>query len=79
MTVVLDSLYFIFRYIPFWTIPVMMICVQFGVIYWVKQVRWVSYTLFGITGFCGLLLIYYIYAGSPDNSARILDDLIRYF
>ncbi|MCF8057688.1 MAG: hypothetical protein K9K67_00215 [Bacteriovoracaceae bacterium] len=79
MNLVLDTLYFIFRYIPFWSIPLMMIFTQFGYVYWIKDVRWVAYVFYGIAASCGLFLIYYIFAGSPDNSARILDDLIRNF
>jgi hypothetical protein len=54
-----------------------MIFIQFGYIYWIKDVRWVAQVFYGIAAICGLFLIYYIYAGSPDNSARILDSFIR--
>jgi hypothetical protein len=79
MTIILDTLYFFFRYIPFWAIPLFMICMQFGYIYWVKEVRWVAYALYAAAGTCALFLVYYIYAGSPDDSARILSDAIRSF
>jgi dolichyl-phosphate-mannose--protein O-mannosyl transferase len=79
MTIVLDTLYFLFRYIPFWAIPLLMISMQFGYIYWIKEVREASYVLYSFAAICGFFLIYYIYAGSPDNSARILDDAIRNF
>jgi len=72
-----DTLFFIFRYIPFWSIPLGMICAQFGYIYWVKEMRRLSYSFYVTGGICFIALIYYIYSGSPDNSARILDDLFR--
>lgn len=55
----------------------MLICIQFAIIFWVKEVFYISYILYGVTAICGLFLIYYIYAGSPDNAAKILDDLLR--
>jgi hypothetical protein len=67
------------RYTPFWAIPLMMMSMQFGYMYWIKEVRWISYVLYSCAGVCGLFLAYYIYAGSPDNSARIFDDAIRAF
>ena len=72
-----DTLFFIFRYIPFWSIPLGMICGQFGYIYWIKEIRYVSYALYSVGALCFVALVYYIYAGSPDNSARILDNLFR--
>jgi len=74
---ILDALFFIFRYIPFWSIPLGLTCAQFAYIYWIKEVLWVSYTLYETAGICFVALIYYIYAGSPDNSARILDNILR--
>tara|TARA_Y100000296_G_C5037528_1_gene188076 strand:+ start:32 stop:271 length:240 start_codon:yes stop_codon:yes gene_type:complete len=72
-----DILFFIFRYIPFWTIPLGMICLQFGYIYWIKEIRWISYTFYGTGLICAILLGYYIYAGSPDNSAHFLNLLFE--
>ncbi|MAF78696.1 MAG: hypothetical protein CME60_11065 [Halobacteriovoraceae bacterium] len=72
-----DTLFFIFRYIPFWSIPLGMISLQFGYIYWIKEIRWVSYSFYATGFICFLFLSYYIYAGSPDDSARILDNLFR--
>lgn len=77
MAAFMDVVFFIFRYIPFWSIPIMMILIQFGYVYWVKEVRWVAMVFYGGAAFCGLFLIYYLYAGSPDNSARMLDEFIR--
>ncbi|MCR9203728.1 MAG: hypothetical protein NXH75_04060 [Halobacteriovoraceae bacterium] len=73
----LDALFFLFRYIPFWTIPIIMICAQFGYVYWVKEVRNIAWILYSVAMVNGIFLIYYVYAGSPENSARILDELIR--
>jgi hypothetical protein len=75
----MDVIFFIFRYIPFWSIPIMMILIQFGYVYWVKEVRWVAMVFCCGAAFCSFFLIYYIYAGSPDNSARMLDNFIRNF
>jgi hypothetical protein len=72
-----DTLFIIFRYIPFWSIPLGMICAQFGYIYWIKEIRIISYGFYAAGFICFLFLVYYIYAGSPDNSARILDHIFR--
>ena len=38
----MDVLYFILRYTPFWAVPLMLICLQYGYIYWLKSIRKVS-------------------------------------
>ncbi|MEC7275621.1 MAG: hypothetical protein VXV96_04805 [Bdellovibrionota bacterium] len=77
MTAIFDTLYFLFRYIPFWSIPCIIICMQFGYIYWIKEVRWVSYVFFSSAFVNFLFLVYYIIAGSPERSAQWLDDAVR--
>lgn len=54
-----------------------MICGQFGYIYWIKEARDIAKTMYYIVAVNFIFLIYYIYAGSPDNSAKILDDFIN--
>lgn len=66
----LDSFLFVLRYIPFWAIPGLMIAIQFGYMYWLKDVPRAAYVCGGIAGVCGLFIIYYLWAGTPDNSAQ---------
>ncbi|GAB4021357.1 MAG: hypothetical protein Fur0010_24370 [Bdellovibrio sp.] len=68
--ILLDSFLFLLRYIPFWAIPVMMISIQFGYMYWLKEVPRAAYVCVVVAAICSLFIIYYLWAGTPDNSAQ---------
>ncbi|MCP4914276.1 MAG: hypothetical protein GY909_14280 [Oligoflexia bacterium] len=76
---VLDIIFFIVKYIPFWSVPSIMIGLQFGYIYWLKDVFHLAYAFYSLAGFSLLSIIYYIYAGSPEKAVSILDNMIRNF
>lgn len=71
-----DAIYFIVRYIPFWSIPLLLICAQFAYIYWLKEVMWVAAVLGSVCVFCLIALAYYIFAGSPHDAAGLIRDTI---
>ncbi|OFZ48380.1 MAG: hypothetical protein A2381_09135 [Bdellovibrionales bacterium RIFOXYB1_FULL_37_110] len=72
----LEIILFIFRYIPFWTIPIMIIALEFTYIYWLKSYARVSYFFGSISFICLLFIIYYFLAGSPDRSSSIIANLL---
>lgn len=71
-----DPIYFIVRYIPFWSIPSLLIFAQFAYIYWLKEVKWVAIVFATASVFCFLALIYYVLAGSPHDAAGLIRDNI---
>jgi len=71
-----DWIYFIVRYIPFWSVPLFLISAQFGHIYWLKEVRWITIIFASICVICFISLIYYMFAGSPHDAAGLIRDTI---
>ena len=76
---ILDIIFFVVKYIPFWSVPTIMIGLQFGYIYWLKDVYYLAYLFYGVAAVSVLSIIYYIYAGSPERAVSILDTMIRNF
>jgi hypothetical protein len=57
------------RYIPFWAVPLLMICGQFAYIYWLKSIKTTAY-LFVVLGGVSIFFIgFYIYVGGGENVA----------
>ncbi|MBT3585466.1 MAG: hypothetical protein HN509_11215 [Halobacteriovoraceae bacterium] len=75
----MDAVYFIFRYIPFWAVPLFIISCQFFYTYWLKDYRRAAYVFVASGVFSFVFLLYYIWAGSPDNSAGNLENFLRSF
>ena len=59
---------FLLKHTPFWTVPVMLICGQFAYLYWLKEVRHISYMLASVIFLCMLITLFYIVAGGPDKA-----------
>jgi hypothetical protein len=66
----LDFIRFALSHTPFWAIPMVIICGEFGYIFWLKAFRMVAFINFGIVGFCLITIIYYIWAGGSDAAAQ---------
>lgn len=66
----MDILNFILRYTPFWAVPLMFICTQFGYTYWLKSIRRVTYICMTVFSICGLFLIFYFWMGGHDGVVR---------
>ncbi len=70
-----DVLFFILKYTPWWAIPIMVMCIQFGYIYWLKDYRPIS-VLLGIVAFiCLCFLILYILLGGPQINQVLLKNI----
>lgn len=63
----MDMLHFILRYTPFWAVPLIMICGEFGYIYWLKSIKGVAKAFFTVAMISSFFLVYYIWAGGPDK------------
>ncbi|CBW27706.1 putative membrane protein [Halobacteriovorax marinus SJ] len=66
----MDLIFFLIRYTPFWSLPVLLIAMYFSYIYWIKDIRVISLG-FGLIAFISLsFLAYWIFAGGPDASVQ---------
>jgi hypothetical protein len=76
LVALLDVVYFLLRYVPFWAIPLIIIFLQLAYLYWLKGIRIFFYLLVGLSCFLFLVVIFYIYAGGPDGTVRYFNELV---
>ncbi|MBT3236154.1 MAG: hypothetical protein HN353_09410 [Bdellovibrionales bacterium] len=66
----LDFIRFALSHTPFWAIPVMIICGEFGYIFWLKSFRTVAMINFAIVFLSFITIVYYIWSGGSDAAAQ---------
>lgn len=64
----LDFALYLLKYIPFWAVPVLILSLQFGYIFYVKEIKKVYIPCFSLAVISSFLILYYLYAGSPVRS-----------
>ncbi|MCO4792456.1 MAG: hypothetical protein KC493_01995 [Bacteriovoracaceae bacterium] len=74
----MDAVYFIFKYIPFWGVPMIFILVPTGYIFWTKDRKAISAILFGLSGFCIALLAFWVWAGGPTRAVQAFESIINH-
>ncbi len=74
----MEALIILIRHIPFWAIPILLICGEFSYVYWVRDKREIAKILIGIGGFCFLWLVYYYWCGGPEPAVDKLVNALRY-
>lgn len=67
-----DVLFFVLKYTPWWSIPIMVMSLQFAYVYWLKDYRPVSVGLVFLAGFCLVMLALYILLGGPVINQTLL-------
>lgn len=67
-----DALFFLVKYIPFWAIPIGVLCVPFGYVYWIKDVRKISFLFVALGSLCGIFTLYWILTGGPNRSVKFI-------
>jgi hypothetical protein len=75
----MDIIYFMARYTPFWAIPSFIIASQFSYIYWLKDLKKVTYFLWIICAFCVVSILFYVWAGGSDLTPQMIEKMIRYY
>jgi len=63
----LDVALFILKYIPFWAVPMGIICAQFSYLYWLKDFREMAYVWGVASLFCLTSVAAYFVIGGPDQ------------
>ena len=75
----MDGIYFVTRYIPFWAIPTIIICLEFAYIYWLKSRKKIVFIFMSSASFSFLSLVFYYMSGGPEKSVQIIMRFIRSF
>jgi hypothetical protein len=76
---IVDSIYFLIKYIPFWCVPFSIMGLQFGIIYRLKGLGFISMTFFMMAFFCSALIVYYFWTGGPVKSVQFFIDIVNSF
>ena len=64
--------YFMVRHTPFWAIPLLILALEFGYLFWLRK-KWTNVKICGIFMLLALFsLSWYYYAGGPDKAVRKL-------
>lgn len=72
----LDILIFIIKYVPFWAVPMGLMCAHFAYLYWLKDYREFAYAWVVLTLFCLTSVLVYFILGGPD---RIVQTFMHVF
>jgi hypothetical protein len=68
----IHDIYFLARHTPFWAVPLVVLGAEFGYMFWLKKKKKSAY-------FCAMLILigalstsFYIWAGGPEKSVKII-------
>jgi hypothetical protein len=75
----METLYFLARFAPFWSIPGMMISGEFAYIFWMRKKKKLVVFCGSFAFFCGSVSVMYFIAGGPEKSVKKLIDFIWFF
>ncbi len=67
---------FFLRYIPFWCVPAILICMPFAYVFWLKDVRILSYVFTMASGVAFFLIVFWIWAGGPDRAVEFFFEAV---
>ncbi len=71
------EIYFLARHTPFWAIPFLVLGGEFGYLFWLKKKKKMAGICMGIA-FIGLTCnVFYIWAGGPEKSVKVLKMMHR--
>ncbi|MBL7665775.1 MAG: hypothetical protein JNM93_11630 [Bacteriovoracaceae bacterium] len=73
-----EGLYFIVRYTPFWSIPILVITTEYAYIFWLRNKKIPARILISLSIICTLFTAFYYWAGGPERSVRKVIEVIRY-
>tara|TARA_B100001971_G_C18268012_1_gene596289 strand:+ start:49039 stop:49272 length:234 start_codon:yes stop_codon:yes gene_type:complete len=75
----MDEIYFLVRYTPFWSIPLLIIGAEFSYISWIrKKKKWFMFAAINAV-FALLMSIFYYWIGGPEKSVRFVMDIVRFY
>jgi hypothetical protein len=68
----MQEIYFLARHTPFWAVPLIVIGLEFGYMFWLRK-KMATVTMCMILVLIGLSSIsYYVWAGGPEKSVKII-------
>jgi hypothetical protein len=66
----MSEIYFLIKHTPFWAIPLLVLALEFGYIFWLRKKK-TNVKICLIFAFISLVALgWYYYAGGPDKAVR---------
>jgi hypothetical protein len=75
----MTEIFFMIRHTPFWAVPLIVICLEFGYVFWLRKKIRAFKICTGLVIFSFFCLTFYIYAGGPERAVRKVINIIRDF
>jgi hypothetical protein len=73
----MHEIYFLARHTPFWAIPIAILSVEFGYLFWLRKKKRAAFIYFMLFIICMSSSGFYFWAGGPENSVRIIKKFYR--
>jgi hypothetical protein len=75
----MEVLYFLTRYTPFWSIPILMISAEFTYLFWIRKKKKIMAFSLIISIVMMLCTAFYFIAGGPEKSVRVMIEIVWFF
>lgn len=75
----METVYFLARYTPFWSIPIFMIAAEFTYVFWVRKRRKITIFCFLLALFTLLCTVGYYFVGGPEKAVQEIIQLHWFF
>lgn len=75
----MDTIYFLARYTPFWSIPILLISAEFSYLFWIRKKKKAVSVCISLVLITALCTAAYFYVGGPEKSVKALIRAHWYF
>tara|TARA_Y100000031_G_C8054933_1_gene307906 strand:- start:95 stop:328 length:234 start_codon:yes stop_codon:yes gene_type:complete len=75
----MDMVYFLVRFTPFWSIPCLLIGLEFTYLYWIRKKKKKMMIFFTIVAFSAVMTVFYWVAGGPEKSVEVVKELVWFY
>lgn len=75
----MDEVYFVVRFTPFWSIPLMLLGMEFAYLFWLRKKKKLIAICSFIAVFSLLSTVYYYWAGGPVGAVKKLSKIVRFY
>jgi hypothetical protein len=70
-------IFILIHYLPFWAVPILLLSIEFALIYHLKGLRFPMLLCSLMGTVCFVLLVIYFMSGSPDEATRLLQLILE--
>jgi hypothetical protein len=72
-----QEVYFLARHVPFWAVPLIILGSEFAYLFWLRKKKATAVFCLMFTLIGALSISFYVWAGGPEKSVKILKKLHR--